>query len=137
MDGQLDNFANTRQDIISLIGASAAQELLSNAIFTVEMGQNDILNNYLVPVISILEQIVVSPQSFISTVFKRYRLQLTRLHSLGASKLIVVNSAPLGCIPYMRDVNPAAAGAGCYEYANQIAETFNAQLNSLILMSSD
>ncbi|KAE8709067.1 GDSL esterase/lipase [Hibiscus syriacus] len=43
MDKQVDYFAKTRQDIISRIGASAAQALLRNSLYFLAIGSNDIL----------------------------------------------------------------------------------------------
>lgn len=77
MDAQLDNFANTKQDIIYSIGEAATQKLLSNALFSVAMGSNDFINNYLTPLFSKLEQQMVSPQAFIDAMISKYRLQLT------------------------------------------------------------
>lgn len=77
MDAQLDNFANTRQDIISSIGVTAAHDLLKNAVYSVAMGSNDFINNYLTPVISTAERKLVSPETFVATLISRYRQQLT------------------------------------------------------------
>lgn len=76
MDAQLDNFANTKQDIISRIGATATQELLSGALFSVTIGSNDFINNYLTPVVSTIERKLVSPEAFVGTLISRFRLQL-------------------------------------------------------------
>ncbi|KAL2921126.1 hypothetical protein RDABS01_012617 [Bienertia sinuspersici] len=131
MDAQLDNFANTKQDIINLIGDVATQKLLSRALFSVTMGSNDFINNYLTPIVSKFEQHLVTPQAFISTLLSRYKLQLTRLYDMGARKIAVVNVGPIGCIPYQRDVNPLA-GDDCVAFPNQLAQSFNLQLKSLI-----
>ncbi|KAB1213830.1 hypothetical protein CJ030_MR5G017093 [Morella rubra] len=131
MDAQLDNFANTRQDIIGSIGAPAALKLLGKSMFSVVMGSNDFINNYLTPIISTAEQKLVSPETFVGLMISRFRLQLTRLYSLGARKIIVVNVGPIGCIPYQRDVNPNA-GDNCVDFTNQLAQSFNAQLRSLV-----
>lgn len=77
LDAQMDNFANTRQEIISAIGDSAAKQLIKNALFSITMGSNDFINNYLTPILSKLEQKLVSPEYFVGTMISRYRLQLT------------------------------------------------------------
>ncbi|XP_022749059.1 GDSL esterase/lipase At4g16230-like [Durio zibethinus] len=130
-DAQLDNFENTRQDIISSIGAPAALEMLQSALFSVTMGSNDFINNYFTPVVSAEEQKLVSPEVFVASMIGRFRLQLTRLYSLGARKIIVVNVGPIGCIPYERDLNPTE-GDSCASRPNQLAQRFNTELRSLI-----
>ncbi|KAG6731585.1 hypothetical protein I3843_01G129000 [Carya illinoinensis] len=119
------------QDIIGSIGALAALNLFGTALFSVTIGSNDFINNYLTPVISIAEQKLVSPQVFVGTMISRYRLQLTRLYDLGARKLVVANVGPIGCIPYQRDLNPTT-GDNCVDFPNHLAQSFNAQLKSLI-----
>ncbi|BAT87774.1 GDSL esterase/lipase [Vigna angularis] len=76
-DAQIDNFANTREEIISLIGAPEALNLFKKALFTVALGSNDFLDNYLTPLFSIPERLLVSPESFVATLISRLRLQLT------------------------------------------------------------
>ncbi|KAK6930288.1 GDSL lipase/esterase [Dillenia turbinata] len=130
-DAQLDNFANTRQDIISSIGEPAAKELFSSALFSVTIGANDFINNYLTPVLSIVEQKLVSPESFVGSMIFKYRLQLTRLYDMGARKIVVANVGPIGCIPYQREINPSA-GDNCVPFPNELAQLFNAELKDLI-----
>ncbi|XP_047948756.1 GDSL esterase/lipase At4g16230-like [Salvia hispanica] len=131
LDAQLDNFANTRQAIISTIGEDAAIKLFQNALFSIAIGSNDFINNYLTPVISKVEQHLVSPESFVAAMISRFRTQLMRLKSMGARKIIVANVGPIGCIPYQRDINPSAQNQ-CVALPNQLAQLFNAQLRSLV-----
>lgn len=132
MDAQLDNFANTRNSIISTLGIPAAVEVFAKSIFSVTMGSNDFINNYLVPVASIPEQTLVSPQAFVDILISGYRSQLTRLYDLGARKIVVTNVGPIGCIPYQRDTNPSA-GDDCVAFPNQLANMFNVQLKPLVM----
>ncbi|XP_059434591.1 GDSL esterase/lipase At4g16230-like [Corylus avellana] len=131
LDAQMDNFANTRQDIISNIGAPEALKLFGTSLFSVTIGSNDFINNYLTPVLSVPEQKLISPEMFVDTMISRYRLQLTRLYNLGARKIVVANVGPIGCIPYQRDSNPGA-GDNCVNLPNQLAQQFNTQLKSLV-----
>ncbi|KAL6190853.1 hypothetical protein ACLB2K_037247 [Fragaria x ananassa] len=108
MDAQIDNFANTRQDIISGIGIPAALKLLNRALFSVTIGSNDFINNYLAPIISEAERKSIPPETFVGILIARFRLQITRLYNLGAKKIVMVNVGPIGCIPYQREVNRVA-----------------------------
>ena len=73
---QIDNFANSRQDIISSIGASEALTLFGKAVFFATIGSNDFLDNYLTPVISAVKEKLVTPNVFVGAMISRYRLQL-------------------------------------------------------------
>ncbi|XVF28200.1 hypothetical protein REPUB_Repub15cG0008400 [Reevesia pubescens] len=130
-DAQLDNFENTRKDIMSIIGTPAALELFQTALFSVTIGSNDFINNYFTPVVSAEEQKLVPPQVFVASMIGRFRIQLTRLYYLGARKIVVVNVGPIGCIPYERDLNPTS-GDNCASRPNQMAQLFNTELRSLI-----
>ncbi|KAL0414836.1 UNVERIFIED_CONTAM: GDSL esterase/lipase [Sesamum radiatum] len=133
LDAQMDNFANTRQEIISRIGKVEAKKLFENAVFSITIGSNDFINNYLTPYVSKLEQKLVPPESFVGSMISRFRIQLTRLYDMGARKIIVANVGPIGCIPFQRDINPStAAGDGCAVFPNQLAQLFNAQLRTLL-----
>ncbi|KAK9084368.1 hypothetical protein Scep_030839 [Stephania cephalantha] len=130
MDAQLDNFANTRQDIISRIGAIAATKLLRNSIFSVIMGSNDLINNFQSPAAPIPS--LISQEEFANALISRFRVQLTRLYSLGARKIIVANVGPIGCIPYQRDLNKMTTD-DCVALPNQLANLFNGKLRILVM----
>ncbi|XP_058209898.1 GDSL esterase/lipase At4g16230-like [Rhododendron vialii] len=131
MDEQIDYFANTRQDIISSIGGPATMRLLRTALFSVTMGSNDFINNYLTPVLSTPVQQTVPPEKFVGFLIARFRSQLTRLYKLGARKIVVSNVGPIGCIPYQRDLNPSA-GETCVALPNHLAQLFNGRLKNLV-----
>ncbi|KAG2241523.1 hypothetical protein Bca52824_096491, partial [Brassica carinata] len=131
VDAQLDNFATTRQDIISWIGESAAAKLFRSAIFSVTTGSNDLINNYFTPVVSTLERKVVPPEDFVDTMISRFRLQLTRLYQLGARKIVVINVGPVGCIPFSRESDPMA-GNECSVEPNEVAQMYNLQLKTVV-----
>ncbi|GMN55148.1 hypothetical protein TIFTF001_024271 [Ficus carica] len=128
LDAQIDNFANTRQEIISSIGLTPALELLNKALFTLAMGSNDFLCNYLLPVTGAAKRKLISPEEFVEILISKYGLQLTRLYDLGARKIVVSNVGPIGCAPSQRDVNVDS----CVESSNQIAKLFNTQLKRLV-----
>ncbi|EFH46428.1 hypothetical protein ARALYDRAFT_915134 [Arabidopsis lyrata subsp. lyrata] len=130
VDAQLDNFATTRQDIISWIGDSQAAKLFRSAIFSVTTGSNDLINNYFTPVVSTLER-KVSPEVFVDTMISKFRLQLTRLYQLGARKIVVINIGPIGCIPFERESDPTA-GDECSVEPNEVAQMYNIKLKTLL-----
>ncbi|XP_010434862.1 PREDICTED: GDSL esterase/lipase At4g16230 [Camelina sativa] len=132
VDAQLDNFATTRQDIISWIGEFDAAKLVRSAIFSVTTGSNDLINNYFTPVISSVQRKVVSPEVFVDTMISRFRLQLTRLYQLGARKIVVINIGPVGCIPFSRESSDPTAGIECSVEPNEMAQMYNLKLKTLV-----
>jgi len=81
MDAQIDYFANTRHDIISYIGVPAALNLFQKALFSVTIGSNDFINNYLTPDVAFSEDKLDSPELFVITMISRLRTQLTVISS--------------------------------------------------------
>ncbi|XP_057957115.1 GDSL esterase/lipase At4g16230-like [Malania oleifera] len=133
MDEQIDYFVKTRQDIISMIGAPAAQNLLNKALFTITIGSNDFMNKYTLPIGSISERIVASTETIVAILISKYRLQVTRLYDLDARKFLVTSIAPIGCIPFMRDTNSFAGSDNCVGKSNQVVQLFNTRLKSLVV----
>lgn len=82
MDAQIDNFAETRQYIISTVKnanrlpKASSKRLLGEALFFVVMGSNDFIINYFSPIPSIRTQ-KVTPEMFVDSMISRFRLQLT------------------------------------------------------------
>ncbi|XP_026437708.1 GDSL esterase/lipase At4g16230-like [Papaver somniferum] len=126
MDAQLDNFASTRNYIISNISGGGSKKLLENALFIIVMGSSDFLHNYFTPIILIPKQKLESPGMFVHSMISKFRLQLTRLYEMDAKKIFVPNLGPLGCIPGERDLN--------YRSCNVIQQEIE-ELNSILVES--
>lgn len=78
MDIQVDYFNITRKEIDKLLGQSKARDYLRNkSIFSITIGSNDFLNNYLLPVLSIGTRVSESPDAFIDDLLSHLRAQLT------------------------------------------------------------
>ncbi|KAK3011218.1 hypothetical protein RJ639_012370 [Escallonia herrerae] len=110
---------------------SAAVKLPERALFSVTVGTNYLLDNYLPPIGSTARQRLLPPETFVGTMISRLRLQLLRLYMLGARKIVVANLGLIGCIPFQRDSNPSS-GLSCVDFSNELAQLFNIQLRSLV-----
>lgn len=77
MDIQVDYFNITRKQIDGLLGKAKAREFINRkAIFSITIGSNDFLNNYLLPVISTGERISLTPDGFVDQLISTLRDQL-------------------------------------------------------------
>uniref|UniRef100_A0ACD5WYI2 Uncharacterized protein n=1 Tax=Avena sativa TaxID=4498 RepID=A0ACD5WYI2_AVESA len=132
LDAQIDDYANNRRDMIARQGEVAAVSVLRGALFSVTMGSSDFINNYLVPILSAPERAVTPPEAFINGMIAKYRQQLIRLYLLDARKIVVVNVGPIGCIPYLRDIMTTGGGTACAELPNQLAQSFNRKLRTMV-----
>ena len=80
LDIQVDYFNQTRKQLDDLLGkAKAKQFLTKKSIFSITIGSNDFLNNYLLPVVSTGTRIAESPDNFIKDLIANLKIQLTVL----------------------------------------------------------
>ncbi|KAI3927038.1 hypothetical protein MKW92_026860 [Papaver armeniacum] len=142
MDAQLDNFANTRNYIISSANVgdsmtsvnSSSKTLLGRALFVVVMGSNDFIGNYFSPVPFVPTQKSMPLEVFVESLISRFRLQLTRLYEMGARKIAVANVGPVGCTPLEGALNPSyRKGDSCISFIDNAVILFNKKLKSLLL----
>nr|DAD40556.1 TPA_asm: hypothetical protein HUJ06_014879 [Nelumbo nucifera] len=132
MDIQVDFFNVTRKQMDKLLGPTKAREhLMKKSIFSITIGSNDFLNNYLLPVLSIGERISETPEAFIDHLITNLRGQLTRLYNLDARKFVVGNVGPIGCIPYQKTINQINQDQ-CVELPNKLALQYDKRLNDLL-----
>ncbi|XP_073038598.1 GDSL esterase/lipase At2g23540-like [Primulina eburnea] len=132
MDIQVDYFNITRKQIDGLLGPSKAREhITKNSIFSITVGSNDFLNNYLLPVISMGARITQSPDAFVDDLINHLRGQLTRLYQLDARKFVVGNVGPIGCIPYQKTINQLRENE-CVSLPDKLAVQYNARLKDLL-----
>lgn len=59
-----------------MIGFPATLSLFRRSMFSVTMGSNDFINNYLAPAVLIYEQQLASPEIFVNTLVSKFREQL-------------------------------------------------------------
>ncbi|XWS18705.1 hypothetical protein CRYUN_Cryun32bG0067800 [Craigia yunnanensis] len=120
MDEQINNFAKTRQYIISSIGAPAAQGLLTQALYLIAIGANDIFSG----------EVSTSHDSYLDNLISKFKSQLTALYDLDARKIMVTNAPMVGCTPFERDLH--SSGDGCVDFLNELAKLYNIRLKSLL-----
>ncbi|KAF9600581.1 hypothetical protein IFM89_010067 [Coptis chinensis] len=134
---QVDFFNTTRKQIDGLLAPSKAREfLMKKSMFSVTIGSNDFLNNYLLPVVSIGERISENPNIFINNLINGLRNQLTRLYKLDARKFVIGNVGPLGCIPYQKQINGVNKDE-CVDLPNQLVQQYNGRLKDLLKELND
>ncbi|PKA48650.1 GDSL esterase/lipase [Apostasia shenzhenica] len=121
MNKQIEHLAAINGAIEGEIGAGEALKHLSNSLFVVNIGSNDILG-YLMLFNSTppINQYVDSMVSFLGE-------QLQRIYSLGARKLLFIGTGPIGCCPFQRNSN-----GECNITANSLSNSFNKGAVSLL-----
>ncbi|KAL6912350.1 hypothetical protein ACP4OV_001155 [Aristida adscensionis] len=95
---QLLYFEQYQKRLSSLIGAEQTARLVNGALVLITLGGNDFVNNYyLVPYSARSREF--SLPDYITYILSEYRQILTRLHELGARRVLVQGVGPIGCVP--------------------------------------
>ncbi|KAM0010377.1 putative triacylglycerol lipase [Helianthus debilis subsp. tardiflorus] len=131
LDRQLLNHA-TIVSRLSLLqrNRTFTNEYLKKCIYTVNMGSNDYINNYLMPEEYIAGRIY-TPDQFAELLIRKYSRQLRRLYNLGARKIAAFGLGFLGCTP-SEIARFGTNGEPCVESINNATMLFNVKLKPLI-----
>ncbi|XP_074283016.1 GDSL esterase/lipase 7-like [Silene latifolia] len=132
-DEQIEMFRQTKESQLSTVYGDPTKlsQQLSNSIFLISVGSSDYIDNYFVP-LSPSSKFHDAPK-FAQLLIDRLSLQLKRLYSLGARKLLVTEVPPIGCSPTGVKPTKALMHKGeCDEEANNIVSMFNKHLPFLL-----
>ncbi|XP_015882032.1 GDSL esterase/lipase LTL1-like [Ziziphus jujuba] len=126
---QLEYFQQYQARLSALIGAEGAQELVNQALVLITLGGNDFVNNYyLVPFSARSRQFALP--DYVVFLISEYRKVLERLYELGARRVLVTGTGPLGCVP--AELAMRSRNGECAVELQRAAALFNPQLVNLI-----
>ncbi|GAA0163694.1 lipase [Lithospermum erythrorhizon] len=107
LDRQLMHHQRTILSLTFLLGGvKKTHEYLQKCLYTVGMGNNDYINNYLMPEYY-PSSLLFSPDQFATLLIQQYSLQLKALYTLGARKVAISGLGKLGSIPMYANKDPA------------------------------
>ncbi|XP_015063442.1 GDSL esterase/lipase At1g29670-like [Solanum pennellii] len=99
LNRQLRNHKVTISHMSILLGnKTLTMDYLSKCIYIVGMGNNDYINNYLMPQFYPSSHLY-NPEKFATILMQQYSKQLKTLYRYGARKVAVFGVGSLGCIP--------------------------------------
>lgn len=127
---QVLNFESTLDHLRSLMNGTNLSRYLAKSIAVLVFGNNDYINNYLMPSIY-TSSYNYSPSEFANLLLNTYARQILALYSVGLRKFFLTGIGPLGCIPNQRATGQAPAGR-CVDYVNQMLGTYNEGLKGLV-----
>lgn len=126
---QLEYFQEYQQRVSALIGEEQTKKLVNGALVLITCGGNDFVNNYyLVPNSARSRQFPLP--DYVKFVISEYRKILRRLYDLGARKVLVTGTGPLGCVP--AELALRGTNGECSEELNNAAALYNPQLEEMI-----
>lgn len=127
---QLQYFLEYQERVSALIGEAETQRLVAESLVLMTLGGNDFVNNYyLVPNSRRSRQYTI-PQ-YVPFLISEYRKVLLHLYELGARRVIVTGTGPLGCTPAERAQR--GVNGECAVELQNAAALFNPQLTSMLL----
>ncbi|KAI3918149.1 hypothetical protein MKX01_041469 [Papaver californicum] len=106
-------------------------EYFSRALYTIDIGQNDITSSYNISMSK--EQI----RDLTSDILDQFSENIKDIYGLGGRYFWIHNTGPVGCLAYMLHSLQITAGqideVGCVKPINDIAQYFNRRLNEIIV----
>ncbi|KAG2696803.1 hypothetical protein I3760_07G076000 [Carya illinoinensis] len=127
---QLAYFQQYQQRVSALIGPEQTRQLINQALVLITLGGNDFVNNYyLVPYSARSRQF--SLPNYVVYLISEYRKILVRLYELGARRVLVTGTGPIGCVP--AELALHSRNGECAVEIQRAANLFNPQLDQLII----
>ncbi|XP_031117565.1 GDSL esterase/lipase At1g29670-like [Ipomoea triloba] len=131
MNKQLVNHGATVARIaLYLKSIRSARDYLNKCFYSVGMGNNDYINNYLMPQ-NYTSSSLYTPDQFAELLVKKYSVQLRTLYALGARKVAVFGAGVLGCIPEEMETH-GNGSLSCVDSVNTVVQKFNDRMKPLI-----
>ncbi|WJX85642.1 hypothetical protein P8452_68061 [Trifolium repens] len=142
---QLELFQLYQKRVSAHIGSVGARNLVNRALVLITLGGNDFVNNYyLVPYSARSRQF--SLPDYVRYLISEYRKVLRKLYDLGARRVLVTGTGPMGCAPAeraMRGIN-GECGIELQRAANlynpqlvQMLQGLNQEIGSDVFIAAD
>ncbi|XP_072974771.1 GDSL esterase/lipase At5g33370-like isoform X2 [Typha angustifolia] len=127
---QLHYFEQYQQRLSSFVGNKQAKRLVNNALVLITLGGNDFINNYYLLPYSARSREFSLPD-YIRYLISEYEKILARLYELGARRVLVTGTGPLGCIPGELALRRSRNGV-CDPELQRVAKQFNPELFQML-----
>ncbi|PIN09023.1 Triacylglycerol lipase [Handroanthus impetiginosus] len=126
---QLNLFQQYQERVSEMIGAQETKRLVQGALVLITLGGNDFVNNYYLVPYSVRSR-QYSIQNYVPFVVSEYKKVLQRLYKLGARRVIVTGTGPLGCVP--AELALHSTNGECVPEFQYAASLFNPQLVQML-----
>ncbi|WVZ15715.1 hypothetical protein V8G54_013281 [Vigna mungo] len=127
---QLELFQEYQNRVSALIGSSQTKSLVNQALVLITVGGNDFVNNYFLVPNSARSRQYPLPQ-YVKYLISEYQKLLQKLYDLGARRVLVTGTGPLGCVP--SELAQRGRNGECAAELQRAAELFNPQLEQMLL----
>ncbi|KAK8633987.1 hypothetical protein V6N13_014816 [Hibiscus sabdariffa] len=126
---QLELFQEYQRRLSAQVGSKQAHKLVNQALVLITVGGNDFVNNYyLVPYSARSRQYRLP--DYVKFVISEYQRLLMSLYKLGARRVLVTGTGPMGCVP--AELAMRGTNGGCSEELQRAASLYNPQLVQML-----
>ncbi|CAN7030845.1 hypothetical protein BRARA_H00679 [Brassica rapa] len=126
---QLEYLEQYKVRVSGLVGEEEMERLVNGALVLITLGGNDFVNNYyLVPFSARSRQF--SLPDYVVYVVSEYRKVLRKMYDLGARRVLVTGTGPMGCVP--AELAQRSRTGECSTELQRAASLFNPQLVQMI-----
>ncbi|XP_021283804.1 GDSL esterase/lipase At5g63170-like [Herrania umbratica] len=122
---QFNFFKQYIQKLEGTVGPEKAKATISDSLFLVSSGNNDIAITYFV----LLRNLLLDIDSYTTQLVSWASTFIKDMHGLGARKFAYLSTLPLGCLPAGRTVVGGLL-RDCAASANEAAKMFNSKLET-------
>ncbi|PNS90060.1 hypothetical protein POPTR_019G024700v4 [Populus trichocarpa] len=126
---QLEYFQEYQRRARALVGVDQTERLVKGALVLITVGGNDFVNNYyLIPYSARSRQFSVP--NYVKYLISEYEKILMKLYKLGARRVLVTGTGPMGCVP--AELAMRSTNGGCSAELQRAASLFNPQLVQML-----
>ncbi|XP_050275416.1 GDSL esterase/lipase At5g33370-like [Quercus robur] len=126
---QFEYFEEYQRRLAAEIGAEQAKRRVNEALVLITVGGNDFVNNYyLVPFSARSRQ--YNLPNYVTYLISEYEKLLQKIYDLGARRVLVTGTGPLGCVP--AELAMRSTNGGCSAELQRAAALYNPQLVQMV-----
>ncbi|KAI3470404.1 hypothetical protein Pfo_027067 [Paulownia fortunei] len=126
---QLEYYQQYQTRVAKLIGAAQTKTLVNQALVLITLGGNDFVNNYYLVPFSVRSRQFALP-NYVRYLISEYRKVLRKLYDLGARRVLVTGTGPMGCVP--AELAQRSRRGECAVELMRAAGLFNPQLTQML-----
>ncbi|GLJ40658.1 hypothetical protein SUGI_0839510 [Cryptomeria japonica] len=127
---QFEYFREYQDRVATIIGRSATNELVANAVVSITLGGNDYVNNYYFLPVTVRSVQFPNVADYNNFIVSEYKKILARLYELGARTIVVAAAGPLGCVPAQRALRTLTGE--CDATLQSVAVLFNTGVRNIV-----
>ncbi|XP_050365757.1 GDSL esterase/lipase EXL3-like [Argentina anserina] len=124
---QLDMLKECIEKLNKYVGEEKANNIISNSLFMVETGSDDIVNTYYHTPTRFFQYDI---HGYTDLLLSEASVFVQKLYELGARRIGILSLPPIGCIPSQRTL-AGGTERTCAKKYNDAAELFNTKLSTM------